>query len=700
MIVGASFFLVEPLGEAPLGPAEPCPMTMHTTIRWTAVGLLLGGCAGSRPSSSPATKSANVTTQLTADTPVTTSSGATFEAPKGWFLTRSADRVTLQGPERDLTATLLEMSEPDATKAITAAWAKVQPNVSRKIAQSVTPPETDGWDAVTQIMYETGTGEEHAIGIARRKGAVQYVMLLVGASAGIDRRAAQIGTVVSTFKAPGIAEESLAGRPIHSFDESRQRLLERFVETAMHETNVPGVAISVVENGKLTYAKGFGVKEKGKSEPISADSLFMIGSTTKSLTTLMMARLVDQKKFEWSTPVARVLPSFALADAETTKKVTMLHTVCACTGLPRQDLDFIFEYTRATPEGRVMSMRSMTPTTGFGETFQYSNTMVATGGYVAAHARNPHKSLGAAYDEAMQALVFDPLEMKNTTLSIDTALKRDHAMPHGENLKAELHPIPLAHEGGIPSVSPAGAAWSTAKELASFVALELASGRDAKGNAIVSEANLLERRKPQVKISDKSSYGLGLFIDNQHGVPVVHHGGNTLGFTSDMFFFPKHGTGVVVLTNAGGAGAFRSAVHRRFLELFFDAREDAAKKLAFMVKAGHESTERALAKIGFDEAVAHRVAGNYNAVGLGKITLGADGMFDAGEWKSRFGTKKEADGAVSLILLEPPIAGLELRIDGTSLVIDAGQDKRRFVREPDTAATAHRKGKRAAKTKP
>src|SRR5262245_47465194 len=100
--------------------------------------------------------------------------------------------------------------------------------------------------------------------------------------------------------------------------------------------------------------------------------------------------------------------------------------------------------------------------------------------------------------------------------------------------------------------------------------LELAKGRDEKGKQIVSEANLLKRREPQIKITDKIAYGLGLFVENDHGIPIVHHGGNNLGFTSDMYFMPEHGVGVVMLTNAGDANALRRTVRRRLIEILFD----------------------------------------------------------------------------------------------------------------------------------
>jgi len=137
----------------------------------------------------------------------------------------------------------------------------------------------------------------------------------------------------------------------------------------------------------------------------------MIGSITKPMTTLMEATLVDAGTFRWETPVTAVLPSFALGDPETTKKVAMWHMSCACTGMPRQDMEDIFEFEGVTPEQRIASMKTMKPTTAFGDTFQYSNLMVSAGGFASAHAFDPKRSLGDAYDAAMHDKVFEPIGM-------------------------------------------------------------------------------------------------------------------------------------------------------------------------------------------------------------------------------------------------------------------------------------------------
>ena len=141
----------------------------------------------------------------------------------------------------------------------------------------------------------------------------------------------------------------------------------------------------------------------------------MVASNTKAMTTLLLARLVDEHRMTWQTPVTTLLPSFRLGDAETTRSVLVKHLICACTGMPRQDLEWIFEYGNIMPASSLSLLGTMRPTSKFGELFQYSNLMAAAAGYTAAYVLYPQMEPGAAYDRAMQSYVFDPLQMNATT---------------------------------------------------------------------------------------------------------------------------------------------------------------------------------------------------------------------------------------------------------------------------------------------
>jgi len=147
---------------------------------------------------------------------------------------------------------------------------------------------------------------------------------------------------------------------------------------------VPGVAFGLVQGGKIVFADGFGTKELGTSEKPDADSLFMVASNTKAMTTLLLAKLVDEQRMTWQTAVTTLLPTFRLGDGKTTRSVLVKHLICACTGMPRQDLEWIFEYGNITPGSSLSLLGTMQPTSRFGELFQYSNLMATAAGYTGA----------------------------------------------------------------------------------------------------------------------------------------------------------------------------------------------------------------------------------------------------------------------------------------------------------------------------
>jgi CubicO group peptidase (beta-lactamase class C family) len=631
--------------------------------------------------------------ELAEDTKVTTASGATFTVTRGWHLARTDTLIVIQEPQRELAAAMVEIAAPTVEEAIAQAWKRWRPDFSRVVRTTMKPPAMGGWDEVAQIAYETGAEERRlVIAAARRKGATYYVALVDGTVAAAERRGAQLNIAMASLEVPARTEENLAGRTAHALDAARVEKLLAFAEAARTQAHVPGAAIAVVQNGKIVLEKGLGVRELGKADPVTPTTLFMIGSMTKPLTSLMMSRLVDQKKFGWDTPITTLLPSFALGDPDATSRVTMAHTMCACTGLPRWDMEFIFESKGSTPQSRIELMRAMKPTTGFGETFQYSNLMVASGGYAAAMTGARTKDMRRAYNDAMTAEVLRPLGMSATVLDLDVARKREHASPHSRTLTFETQPLTLETERGVDSVMPAGGAWSNVRDLSRWLLLELDNGK-LDGKQIVSEANLLARRKPQVKISARQSYGLALFVDESRGLQSIGHGGNTFGFTADATFFPEHDLGLIVLTNAQASNAFAGAVRRRLIELLLDGEEEAERAFAFGLKQQAEVIKKQLQEITInpDPAFVEPVLGRWTNPRLGIVEFRREGggfVFDAGEWKAPVGEHKDASGVRRIMLTGPPFAGLGFwpqTTDGrTTLLFETAQQKYVFERPPGT----------------
>jgi CubicO group peptidase (beta-lactamase class C family) len=623
---------------------------------------------------------------LEEDETLTTTSGATFTASAGWSVEERPEAITLTAPEGDLRLSFVEVAEPDRDEAIAAAWKRVAPRFALKLADAVDLPARDGWDAHSEIVYVTPAAEHRVVlAVARRKGPTWFIALVDGKQAAVDRRGAQGLNAISSLKVNGIEKESVAGKTAHSLDAARISELDRFIEEARTMANVPGAAVVVVQDDVVVLAKGYGVKKLGTKGKVGPRTLFEIGSVTKPLTALMMARLVDEGTFTWDTPVTALLPGFALGDPATTERLQVRHTVCACTGMPRQDAEFAFEGLSA--EQRLASMKSMMPTTQFGETFQYSNLMVMAGGYAAAHARSPKRKLLPAYTEAMQALVFAPLGMKSTTLDFDRVARSDHATPHARDRYGQTIAMAVEVDRYDIGTAPAGSVWSTADDMARFVALELGNGK-LGGKQLVSEQQILARRVPQVKITDEMSYGLAWGITNESGLNAVGHNGGTEGFSSLLRILPEHGVGIVILANARDGDAFLSAAYRRVVELLFDAEAKAKEDLAMQIQRDAKALaeERELLSEA-DPAWFDNLAGAWEAPGLGRIDLARDNRgatLDAGEWKVTVGKRTGRDGTVTLVATGVPLGDLELvprdRDGRTVLVLSLGQHEYVFER--------------------
>jgi hypothetical protein len=327
-------------------------------------------------------------------------------------------------------------------------------------------------------------------------------------------------------------------------------------------------------------------------------------------------------------------------------------------------------------------MKKMLPTTALGEIFQYSNHLVAAGGYAAAHAFEPALGFAEAYAQAMEKLVLRPLGMDDTTV---TPRDGENAAPHGRRMDGSVEAIEPQLEECVEAIAPAGSIWSTVLDLAEYLKCELNNGKSSVGERVVSSANLLVRRQPGITIDGKSSYGLGLFISSDQGLPVVSHGGNTLGFTSDMFFLPDHGIGVAVLTNMRLANAFSSAFRQKLLEVLFEADNTSHAMIAAALTSVEKHTEQLSSTVQTDAASSCWIqshVGDYYSDDLGIARIISEPAetyrIEFHSWSSALGTGHPNE----LVLTSAPWVGTRLYFDeqAKTLSLDGGQTKYMFVK--------------------
>ena len=679
---------------------------MKRALRLSTVsGLFLLACGGEPP---PPATTALVTTpdasaaradpgpsapvaphHLDKDTPEVTSRGTTFAAPSGWTLTTRDALQILQAPEGDYRIAVVEAEGTSADDAVNAAWTTLEPTFGWKLRLAHDRPARFGWEARRSYEYETSPNEKKSIeAVAMKHGAAWTVVLFDGGDATAGKRSGQIDLVWDSARPTGYVKESFAGKTAHTLDVERVKHITDMLDRAREDAGVPGFAIALVQNGQVIFSGGFGVRELGKPAEVDDDTLFPIASNTKALTTLLMAKAVDQGKFTWDTPATQVDPDFKLGDEATTRSVLMRHLVCACTGMPRQDLEWLFEFGKQTPESEMTVLGTFQPTSKFGEVFQYSNMLAGAAGYVVAHALSPKVELGVAYDKAMKDDVLGPLGMTETTFDFKKALAGNHAGAQAEDVDGNVaHAIMKVNYAAIP-LRPAGGAWSSAQDLTKYVQLELAKGKLPSGAQYVSETNLMERRKPNVGIGETSTYGMGLITDTKYGIPVIDHGGSLIGYKSDMFWLPDQQVGGVLLTNSDAGQLFEGPFIRKTLEELFDGAPEAKADLTASIARRKEDIGKARERLLLpaSQDVTATLATHYQNDALGPITVqhspGKDGTettFDFGEWKSRMASKKNDDGTTSLVTVVPGLDGFELVVgakDGkkTLTVHDAQHD--------------------------
>lgn len=638
---------------------------MHIAMKKAALAVALSFLVGIGASVAEDATPAAATSKADApgaEQPESTPRGTTFLLPEGWTRRVQGNAVLVMPPEADGSRIAIVdavADKPDA--AVLEAWKVLGMTPKLVVATDAAP--RDGWDQRRFSDYDVAANAKRVINAGAFGKDKKWTVVVMDVDQAIaEKRGAQIGKLFQRLQPAGYKHESFAGKTAHKFDAARLKTVTDFVEQMRKEYDVPGVAIGIVEDGKVILSRGFGVRELGKPAKVDGDTRFMIASNTKALTTLMLAKLVDAGKLDWNARAEDVYPSFRLGDAATTDKVLVKHLICACTGVPRQDFEWLFEGEKQTPATVMTTLATMQPTSGFGELFQYSNPMAAAAGFIGGQIAYPGSELGAGYDKAMQSLVFDPLKMSNTTFDYAKAQTGDYASPHGLNIQHKVTVMGMDLNDTIVSSRPAGAAWSTVNDLLKYVQMEIDRGKLADGSRYIGEAALLQRREPQISLGVDRNYAMALMVDQSDGVTVVDHGGDMGGFHSNMMWWPDQKVGAVILTNADEGVNLRGPFKRRLMELMFDGKPQAVATATAGAKSNRESFDAFVKLLQWpaDTKALDALAPRYHNDALGDIVVTRKGdvaTFDTGSFKSAVATMPQTDGSLGFMTVDPQALG-------------------------------------------
>lgn len=332
--------------------------------------------------------------------------------------------------------------------------------------------------------------------------------------------------------------------------EERLAEIDAYAQKVMTDWKQPGMAIAIVKDDKVVFAKGYGTRQIGKNEPINADTVFAIASNTKAFTVAALAILVDEKKIAWNDKVSKYLPDFKMYDPWVTSELTIRDLVTHRVGLDTFSGDLLWYETNFSPGEILQRVRYLKPVSSFRTQFGYQNLMFIAAGRVI------EKVSGKPWCSFVTERILSPLGMSRTTCSIKT-LPDNAAMPHNESGGT----LRMLHRGNVDGGDSAAALNSSVNDLAKWMRLQLGKG-SFEGKRIFSEAQAWGMHQPHLaqQISENAFRGnptrhfsgvaSGWFVYDYQGRKVINHSGGLDGMLSYTHLIPEENLGFVVLTNS------------------------------------------------------------------------------------------------------------------------------------------------------
>src|SRR5437016_1862591 len=364
-----------------------------------------------------------------------------------------------------------------------------------------------------------------------------------------------------TFSNLAVAQQSSQSFP---------KELDDYVAATVRDWEIPGVAVAIVKDGKVIAARGYGVRELGKPEPIDENTIFDAASLTKSFTVAAIASLVDEKKMSWDDPVRRYIPTIEFPDPYLTANITMRDLLCHRTGLRATNSVYFTSVNRSQLLGLIKNVEIAVP---FRTQWVYSNVGFTIAGEAAARAA------GTTWEDLITQRIIVPLGMKRTTavFALSPAMGNiasGHALINGVQRVTPREGTPRE------TTAPAGAIQSSAADLATWMIFQLGDGT-FQGKRILSAAAMTEMHSPQIVIPTNAAfrlarqikyfaaYGLGWQVFDYRGNRMLWHSGTGDGQTAFLVLLPDSGLGVVVLINSWKAGpALNNAIASRIMDYY------------------------------------------------------------------------------------------------------------------------------------
>lgn len=369
--------------------------------------------------------------------------------------------------------------------------------------------------------------------------------------------------------------------------------LDAYIEEAMRDWSVPGLAIAVVRYDSVIYARGYGVADLGTRAPVDENTLFAIASTTKAFTVAGLGILVDEERLAWDDPVSRWLPEFRLADPWVTRELTVRDLLTHRIGIERADNLWIAgPFDRAELLARAARLPAVS---SFRAEYGYNNLMYVAAGEVLMAAA------GESWDDFIEQRLFRPLGMNRSTVRAAEIERRDNVASSHTWIEGRVTPVPRRDYTALGS---AGAAFSSVSEMARWVRMHL-NGGTIDGRRILSEETVREMHAPQIVTGADTAaqrmhpsthfrtYALGWWAYDYHGRKLVHHSGNVNWTRTQVAFVPEEGIGVVAIANLSTSNLQHALMYRVIDALLgLPERDWSAEYLELQERSERRSEER------------------------------------------------------------------------------------------------------------
>ncbi|MFQ6113550.1 MAG: serine hydrolase [bacterium] len=339
--------------------------------------------------------------------------------------------------------------------------------------------------------------------------------------------------------------------------------LDTYIEESRREWEIPGVAVAIVKDDSIIFARGYGVRELGKKEKVDAHTIFAVASNTKAFTAALLGMLVEEGKISWDDRVTDYLREFQLYDPYVTREITIRDLLTHRSGLPRFGGDHLWIGSSKSRAEILHRIRYLQPNAPFRAKYQYQNIMFVAAGQIIPAVT------GTSWDEFIEQRIFVPLGMSESCTSVrDLRNRKNVATPH-EVVGGKLLPIEYDN---VDNVAPAGAVNSNVVEMAQWMRLNLNQGV-YNGKQILSQQIIREMQSVQMPIPISTSrekmfgthflgYGFGWLLFDYKGHKVVSHSGGLSGMISLQTLIPDENLGVIILTNFAPHSLTRALTYR------------------------------------------------------------------------------------------------------------------------------------------